>query len=248
MLVHGLNQSPSSWDDLTACLNGMGLHVYRLALQGHRGLGMDDMHAVTAAAWMGEFDDSCKVVAETFSELPCYFVGFSLGCLLAMTVQLKKGRRLFDRQVLLAPALAVRPYTRLVLQLCRFLPSLPSRSPGNYVANREGTTAEAYRALFDLEREFRTFEDLSLLNVPTTVLMRPDDELVSYRLTERLVRERKLEKWRLVRLEESGPLLKRLTSFKHLIVDRQSSGDVLWRQMTREIAKFLSDVSVGKLA
>lgn len=240
LLVHGLNQRPSSWSDMTACLNGIGFHVYRLALQGHRGIGIADMHSVSAAVWEEEMREGMAEMQDRFPGMPRLLLGFSLGCLLAMTVQLKDRCRYFDRQVLLAPALAIRPYTRLVLPVVTLVSALPSRSPGNYVANREGTTAAAYRALFQLEREFRSFTDLQLLNIPTRVLMRSDDELISYTLTEELCKTRGLDQWQLIRLHDDCSMLSRWLTFRHLLVDRQAAGDAVWQQITSDISQFFA--------
>jgi len=238
LIVHGLNQRPSSWHQLTSQFNLIGLHVYRLSLKGHRGLGFGDMQNVSASIWETEMREAYEEIEHKFPGSPRYLVGFSLGCLLAQTVQLKIGHRYFDRQMLLAPALAVQPYTRLVLPFCRLLDALPSRSPKYYVANREGTSAAAYRALFTLLRDFRRFTDLHLLNMPTTVLMRSDDELVSYKGTLKLMAQFRLDRWRMVRLTDDASLCKRWRSYKHLILDKQSAGEEVWNQIVSEVHDF----------
>lgn len=240
LLVHGLNQKPSSWMELIHHLNLNGLHVYRLALQGHRGLPLADMRKVDAAIWETELLDGCREIASRFPACPVYLIAFSLGGLVSMIVQLKTGRRLFARQVLLAPALAIRPYTRFARLLCRIFPYLPSRSPRGYVANREGTTAEAYRALFQLEKEFRMFTDFSILNIPTLVMMRQDDELISYKATLRFLENRKLSEWRMIPLLDEAALLKCSCAYRHLIVDSRSAGKEVWRRMTEEMQLFLT--------
>lgn len=240
LLVHGLNQKPSSWSELTAHLNSLNLHVYRLALKGHRGLGFGDMKAVNARIWEEELVEAREEIQQQFAALPVYLVAFSLGSLVAMAVQLKKGRNLFDRQVLLAPALAIRPYTRLAVPLCALFRYLPSRSPRRYVANREGTTSEAYRALFQLEREVNAFRDLSALNIPTQVMMRPDDELISYKATVKFVRNNRLDAWQVTPLVEEPCGGQCSLKYRHLIVDQQSAGSDVWRKVTEEMGRFLS--------
>lgn len=240
LLVHGLNQKPSSWADLTAHLNSLKLHVYRLALKGHRGLAFGDMREVNARIWEEELTKACQEIRQKNPGLPVYLVAFSLGSLVAMAVQLKTGQRHFDRQVLLAPALAIRPYTRLALPLCALFRYLPSRSPRDYVANREGTTSEAYRALFQLEKEVNAFRDLSALNIPTQVMMRPDDELISYKATVKFVRNNRLDAWQVTPLVEKSCSNHCSLTFRHLIVDQRSAGSDVWRKMTDEMGKFLS--------
>jgi esterase/lipase len=238
VLVHGLNQRPSSWNDLTDFLTDIGMHVYRIALTGHRGLPFTDMFNVSPEIWENELFTGYTDVKKQFPDYPVYLIAYSLGALLAIAVQLKKGVRMFERQVLLAPALAIRPYTRLALLLTSFFSYLPSRSPESYVANREGTTSEAYRALFQLEREVSSFRDYSALNIPTLILMRADDELISFKAIVRLVEEHHLDQWRLVELSK-GDKRKYDLSYKHLLIDRTSAGAAMWEKMMREITDLL---------
>jgi alpha-beta hydrolase superfamily lysophospholipase len=240
LLVHGLNQKPSSWMELIQYLNRNGLHVYRLALQGHRGLAFDDMRKVNAEIWEQEMLEGYREITLRFPMLRVNLIAYSLGGLVSMLVQLKAGKQLFVRQVLLAPALAIRPYTRFAQLLCRIFPHLPSRSPQGYVANREGTTAEAYRALFQLEKDFRKFADISLLNIPTLVMMRQDDELISYKGTRRFLESKKLDKWQMIPLTADSALRICTFSYKHLIVDSRSAGKEVWGRITAEMHMFLN--------
>ncbi len=241
VLVHGLNQRPSSWNDLTDFLTGMGMHVYRIGLTGHRGLPFTDMFKASPGVWEEELFSGYTEVKKQFSDLPVYLIAYSLGALLATAVQLKRGIGMFERQVLMAPALAIRSYTRLALPLTSIFPYLPSRSPESYVANRQGTTSEAYRALFQLEKEVSSFSDYSALNVPTRILMRADDELISFKATLRLVKEHHLDQWKMVELSE-GETCKCDFSYKHLIVDKTSAGKVMWAKMMHEISGLLVGV------
>jgi pimeloyl-ACP methyl ester carboxylesterase len=239
VLVHGLNQRPSSWNDLTDFLTGLGLHVFRIGLTGHRGLSFSDMFDARAEIWEDELLMGHRQARQHFPALPVYLIAYSLGALLAMAVQLKKGSCLFERQVLLAPALVIRPYTRLVLPLTSVFSYLPSRSPESYVANRQGTTSEAYRALFQIEKEVRSFHDYTALNVPTRILMRADDELISFKGTLKLLEERHLDQWKMIELSE-GVERKCDLSYKHLFIDRSSAGKVMWEKMMNEISFFLA--------
>lgn len=240
LLVHGLNQRPSSWMEMIRFLNSKGIHVYRLTLKGHRGLDMHDMETVQARVWEEELREAVNELKCSYPDTPRYLMGFSLGALLALTVQLKDEKQYFDAQVLFAPAVAVQHYTRFVLPICRMLPSLPSRSPKSYVANREGTTAEAYRALFQLEHDFRKCESLQIVNIPTIVLMRSDDELISYKRLLKLIKKKALDNWRMVHLTDNSSFLSRWLTFRHLIVDRESAGEMIWNQILRELDTFFA--------
>jgi esterase/lipase len=240
LLVHGLNQRPSSWMEMIRFLNSKGIHVYRLALKGHRGLDMHDMETVQARVWEEELREAVNELKRSYPDTPRYLMGFSLGALLALTVQLKDEKQYFDAQVLFAPAVAVQHYTRFVLPICQMLPSLPSRSPKSYVANREGTTAEAYRALFQLEHDFSKCESLQIVNIRTIVLMRSDDELISYKRLLKLIKKKALDNWRMVHLTDDSSFLSRWMTFRHLIVDRESAGEMIWNQILRELDTFFA--------
>lgn len=236
VLVHGLNQRPSSWQDMIDCLTGLDLNVYRLTLQGHGGNGDEAMRTVNAALWQRELLAACENAERHYPKVPRYFVGFSLGCLLAMTVQLRIGKPLFSAQLLLAPALQIHDYTRVVLPLTHLIPQLPSRSASRYVANGQGVTAQAYQALFDLAREFNNAGDLAAINVPTRVLMRKSDELVSYGRTARMIGQSRLDRWRVSPLPDDAPLWRRLFRFQHLVVDSGSAGVSSWQAVTNAAA------------
>ncbi len=240
LLAHGLNQRPESWQELIDKLTEWGLDVFRLGLTGHRGLPFADMHQASAEIWLEEFEAAQAMAAERHPDLPLNLIGYSLGGLLAVTTQIRQNRALFDRQVLLAPALVVRTYTLLVLPMTWLFSSLPSRSPRAYLANRQGTTASAYRALFRLKAELDKANGSPLLNIPTRVIMRDKDELVSYRGIARFIASHDLDHWRLLTIPpRSGDLLD--TSFHHLIVDSRTLGHFAWKQMMATIRDFLFD-------
>ena len=170
LLIHGLNQRPSSWTQLIEELNDLGLHVYRLSLKGHRGLPSRDMEEVSSDIWLNEFHEGYAQTHKRFPGLPLYLVAYSMGALIAMTGQLQAGKSLFARQLLLAPALSIRPYTKLILQFTRFFSWFPSRASGHYVANAEGTSASATRRCFSLRKHFALIK-ISTLSIPLLVLL-----------------------------------------------------------------------------
>ncbi len=240
LLAHGLNMNPISWREMIVFLNRLGLAVYRLELKGHRGLNFEDMMDVSAREWLEQFNSAVEFMAEQIPGLPVYLVGYSLGGLLGMVAQLQKSEPCFERQVLLAPALALKLYTRLALPMTRVVSFLASRSPKEYVANTRGTTGAAYQALFDLEREFRSAEErqFSVVNYPTLIIMRPNDELISYRCTKKLIERRELNRWKLAELPKKKTTHRDLY-FRHLIIDEKSVGERSWQKLTKLLEEFL---------
>lgn len=240
LLVHGLNQKPSTWKDLIVFLNSIGLNVYRLSLKGHRGLPLSDMHEVNCHIWEQDITDGYREIEVKFGKFPTYLVAYSLGGLVSMVVQLRGSEPFFTKQVLLAPALSLKPYTRLALPLCHLFGYLPSRSTREYIANPEGTTSEAYKALFSLEKDLSKVRDYSLVNTPTLVLMRSDDELISFPKTKQFIESNQLKNWKLISLDEVEQKKRGSFSYKHLIVDKRSSGPAVWKKMTTEMQSFLT--------
>lgn len=241
LLAHGLNMDPQSWREMIAFLNRLDFSVYRLELKGHRGLTFEDMLDVSAKQWLDQFCSAIDFMIAHLPGVPLHLVGYSLGGLLGIAAQLQRRESCFERQVLLAPALALKLYTWLAIPLTRVVPFLISRSPNGYVANTRGASSAAYRALFDLKHDIRyaVNEEISLVNLPTLVLMRPSDELISYRGIKKLIQCRKLDKWQLADLPKKKRTYGKI-SFQHLIVDEKSVGELAWRQMTTQVEHFLT--------
>lgn len=239
LLVHGLNMNPASWNEMIAFLNQLGLSVYRLELKGHRGLEFSDMADVTAEGWLAQCNSAIEFMMEKLPGLPLFLIGYSLGGLLGVVVQVQRNKPCFERQVLLAPALALKLYTRLAVPLTRVVPSLGAHAPRSYVANPEGATGAAYRALFDLERKMRTSKEreLVLVNSPTLIFMRPNDELISYWGMKKIIARNKLDRWRLTPLPRKKCSYRELP-FHHLLVDEKSVGEQSWQKMTRQVENF----------
>ena len=216
-------------------LNGRGSEVYLLQLAGHRP-GSADPAQVTAELWRQEIKTVyglARAAAES-EGLPLYFLGYSLGALLAQSVlALPAEAPPFERQVLLAPALSLRRRTGLLRWLCGFQLNLllPSFTPVTYRANKS-LPLSIYRILF-AEVDRLQNKNLQQLNVPTLVIMDAKDELVSSRGLRRLIEKQGLNKYRLLLL--AG----RRQRFRHLILDRETMGAENWAKATAAMEVFL---------
>lgn len=238
LLIHGLNQKPSSWQEMIDLLNGLGLHVFRLTLKGHGGGGSSDMKRVTAGDWLENFNQGYCAITKRYPDLAKYLVAYSLGALVALESQMRHNKSLFAKQFLLAPAIIVKSYTSLVLWLCRVFPSWPSRTPRRYVANPSGTAAAAYRALFELLRLFSDHPTYHVLNQPTLIMMRRRDELVDYQGVSRFIADNNLTRWRLLTLGQAAAAAVDC-SFKHLLVDERTAGPQRWDELTTALTEFI---------
>lgn len=239
VLIHGLNQSRASWKDMITALNSWGYHVYLLCLKGHCGVTKDGIFHVNAEIWLQNFLDGYREADSKHSQLPRLLVAYSLGALVAIVAQGKLGRNLFDRQVLLAPALVTKLYTRLALLAGIFIPQIPSRSPEYYRANRDGVSAAGYKALFDLEATLRN--DLQIFpTCPTRIVMRRDDELINYNGVRKLIKRKKLDTYELRTIPDDDRS-SYIPPYKHLIIDRQGLGENEWQWLLAEMKLFLVD-------
>lgn len=239
ILIHGLNQNPASWKDMIPALKRWGYHVYLLCLKGHRGLTVDGIFKVNAEVWLQNFIDGYRDAASTFPLLPRMLVAYSLGGLVSTVAQGKLATTLFDRQVLLAPAIVTKPYTRLALLLSKFLPQIPSGSPEYYRANKNGVSAAGYRALFDLENKLRHEQPNAYPKCPTRIVMRKDDELISYKGIKKLIEKKKLKSYKILTVP-TDMKEKYIPPYKHLVIDQQGLGEKGWQWLLGEMKTFFT--------
>ena len=195
---------------------------------------------VSARGWLEQFNSAVEFMADQNPGLPAYLVGYSLGGLLGMVAQLQKNEPCFERQVLLAPGIGLEIIYPPGTSNDQGGVFLASRSPKEYVANKRGTTGAAYQALFDLESEFCSAEErqFSVVNYPTLIIMWPNDELISYRCTRKLIERRELNRWKLAELPKKKTTHRDLF-FRHLIIDEKSVGERSWPKLTTLLEKFL---------
>lgn len=239
VVSHGLNNKPTVMLPLVEYLNDSGSDVYLLKLFGHRE-DSSNLKNLNGDIWLGESLNAyhqAREMAEK-NEVPLYFLGYSLGALVAQYMVFESnGEDRFDRQVLLAPATALRGRSGLV-KATFILPGhwkLPSYTPEAYRAN-EGIQINAYKVLFGLEHQLRKGK-FSNLNIPTLLIMDKKDELVSFRRINKYIDEYGLTEYRVLSLDPS--LEDRATKYHHLIVDEPTMGVENWELVRKKIKEFL---------
>ncbi len=176
ILLHGLNLKPAKMDDWAKMLTNHGASVIRFALLGHSGVE-GEMAQVNETIWREQFADAMLKAQEKARALdvPIYFVGFSLGALVALEWLAAKSDGFspsISKMVLIAPAIATPWYSRAAISMISWFGrsfTMPSRSPKHYRAN-SGTSVAAYQALFAIKK---SLEDLKFKNnnLPTLVLI-----------------------------------------------------------------------------
>jgi len=239
VVSHGLNNKPSVMLPLVNYLNELGSDVYMLKLFGHRS-DSSNLKDLTQDIWVSETLNAYNQARELSekNDVPLFFMGYSLGALIGQfMIFSSNGAVSFDRQVLLAPATALRCRSG-VLKTTFILPGhwkLPSYTPEAYRAN-EGIQINAYKILFRLEKQIQKGK-FSNLNLPTLLIMDQKDELVSYKRLNRYIDKYGLTEYQMLALDPS--MEDRDTKYHHLIIDGPSMGEDNWELSRREIKEFL---------
>jgi len=243
LVAHGLNVKPVAMMALVNWLTEQGADVFLIQLSGHYQEGIS-IQEVTMANWQQDMHNGYSIAKKAASDqgLPFYFLGYSLGALLGLSmIALKHDRPCFDKQVLLAPAMAIRNRCYLVQPFC-FLGNkmfLPSFTPVSYRAN-DSIPLSVYKILFMEERKVLHSTNDSL-NVPTVIFMDPKDELISYQKLKSLIVRNKLTNYEIILL--NSDLKGRIGRYHHLILDESAMGKQNWKMVTHKMNDFLFSIA-----
>ena len=130
LVIHGLNVRPNAMQPLANCLAAAGVECLLLSLHGHgdnvapppgqsaatdSAARLESFRRVSYALWRDE-TAAAYAIARAHSrrlDAPLLLAGFSLGALMGCNLALTEPDVRFDRLILLAPALALRPHSRL---------------------------------------------------------------------------------------------------------------------------------------
>ena len=239
LVAHGLNMKPAGMLAITQWLNEQGLDVYLVKLSGHHEQSIHIKH-ITSTMWEEEMLQ-VYTIAKTASvqqAVPLFFVGYSLGALLGQAMQLLlKEEQVFDKQILIAPATAVRKRS-YVLKLFSFIHKkimLPSFTPSPYRANNF-LPLTAFEVLFKSERNIVEAQ-FKKMNIPTLIFIDPKDELISYKKLVQLLHLFHLSNYEIVTLDSN--LKVRQAHYHHLIVSEGTMGKQNWEMATQKMTAFL---------
>jgi len=232
-------------NEVVALLQAEQSEVLRVGLSGHLG-DHSSFGQVTRKQWLHELNEAYHRAAARANELhvPIFFVGYSLGALLALDLMSQNAKIRFDRMVLFAPPLSIK-IPRFLIRFARCLLGkgfvVPSFSPNSYRANH-GTTLAAYVALIDSLQALRKSGFAHLQKVPTLVLIDLKDELVSYRgVKSELSKFGFSTEWKILPLKEHSS-----QTPHHLIIDSEAVGTKEWNQIKNWIHQqlFQAEISV----
>jgi len=251
LVVHGLNLKPERMESIIADLNDERIDVLNLSLRGHGNNYLKDMNissdgarlesfrTVTYGLWLDEIYEAYLKVRERASKknVPAFFIGYSLGGLMGCDLILSHPDVYYDRMVLFAPAFNMTVESYLLKALMPF-PNIviDSLSPVSYRAN-EGTPMAAYKALFEAIEHFEKNVN-DKLNKPTLVFIDEKDEFVSCSKLKEMIARRNLDHWRIHIVQKDSDLGEKISH--HLIIDRDSVGKQMWKQIKDAIRRHLS--------
>ncbi|MBF0299753.1 MAG: hypothetical protein HQK51_13595 [Oligoflexia bacterium] len=172
------------------------------------------------------------------------FVGYSLGAALGFDLirSVKNEDRIFDKMILLAPAITLRWYTKLIKAFYIFGEefNISSRNHPEY-RYKDSTTIAEYKALFNIleENENKLSSKSRDINISTLVLMDSQDELISFENTKEFIKKNTLTKWSFQEIKKDATLKKQKIP-KHLIVDENAIGVDAWKKLKQQIILFIN--------
>ena len=242
LVIHGLNLKPDKMDSIITLLTQFDIDVLKMSLSGHGKNYTPKIHIDTGSArmetlkrvsfrlWHEETYQAYDIAKKMSRKkgVPLFLVGYSLGGLMGLDLFATCSAAYFNRMVLLAPALNLHTFYYAAKFLLPF-PKLviPSFSPVSYRANF-GTPVSAYCALFEAIKHLHQ-NMTSRLNVPTIVIIDPQDELVPYKRLEKTIKSQNLDHWEFHLLKKSEKDAKKIPH--HLIIDESTVGKDSWKKM-----------------
>ncbi|MCM2322811.1 MAG: lysophospholipase [Oligoflexia bacterium] len=248
LVIHGLNLRPDKMDAIVRVLTEQGISVLRASLSGHQG-SVEPLKRASRLGWLREIHAAYCEARARMPRSPVFLVGYSLGALLPLDLaaSFPEAQVRFDRVVLFAPALALTWTARLVNLFRIFDDSfvVPSANFREYRANPEGTPVAGYRAALDslaaLEHSVSRLED-----IPTLVIMDPEDVVVSAEGVRQWIAARGLKQWQVMEISARDGTLR--ANNHHLIIDEPSVGAPTWKRIHDALDAHLSAPATGQAA
>lgn len=249
LMVHGLNLRPDKMDSIGKVLAIAGYLTWRTALTGHLGRPEDtrEMIEVTRDRWLADIERAAGIVRTEAAarQVPVVMAGYSLGGLLAVDYLTRGGAEIVApaRMILFAPGLSIHPAFHALTAL-RFLGRsfvVPSRSLKDYRAILEGTPMGAYLAsdesLEAVENALDSGKGARVAEVPTLVVMDPEDELIHLKGIRRKIEAHHLKAWSV--LEVSNVATEVKGANHHFIINESALGREVWTEVASRIHAFL---------
>jgi esterase/lipase len=236
LMVHGLNLHPTKMHPFARLLQQNNFSVLNVILSGHGNLNdTTRLHAFTQvnyALWLAEMREAYAIISHEAQRKPLFFFGYSLGALMGINLITQEPKFLFDRALLIAPALRIHSKAYIVYPLFLFPKYIiDSASPPSFRANK-GTPVNAYLALYQAIANLDNPPDR--LNFPVKIIIDPKDELVSYPKLKQWISDHSLTQWS-INTVNKRPL--RQNDFHHLLIEEKGAGNI-WKPIQDTLLHF----------
>lgn len=235
ILVHGLNNKPEVLTDIVNFVESLSIAVVVVSLTGHQD-DFEKLKTIEKETWK---EDVRQAYALSYRKgVKTFLVAYSLGAIIGLDILSEEIK--FDKMILLAPAIAPRKPVKLLEYLAPIMPLFPLYSivPSIYRANAY-LPLKAYDALFQLFRSLKR-KKFAHANVPTMVVIDPDDETMSLEEIKKTITDYSLNRWKLLLLD-SDHVDK--AKFHHLIIDRKAMGNKNWEVFVQQVEGFLKEMT-----
>lgn len=234
IVAHGMNLHPARMGEFEKMLQNWGGGTYNLVFRGHRPGEVDLYNTAQTEHWFSDLDRAFGYYKANYSDLPLFYLGYSLGGLVGVSYLQKNEefKTAMKKMVLVAPALAPRDYLVWIARTTGY-PNVPvpSLNIKNYNVHKWSSIRvnnEIYKLIKGL-RPPKSSEALVLLN--------RKDELISYAGTAKFIQDRELQNWKIYDLKPARSWRQPMP--QHLIVDEKTMGKKAWEDSQREIYSFL---------
>jgi esterase/lipase len=238
IVLHGLNMKPRCMNDMVDMLVQSNAEVLRLAMTGHS-KSQNAWSFVQRKHWLEDVMRGVEEAANRAERLgvPLHGVGYSMGGQYLVDALSEMGGPT-QKNVLLAPSIALKPDAQSQLDFARWLGPLPTPSSLQPEYRSKSTIpGSAYNAMASSQEAIHATLNSEVLNVPTMIVLDPDDEWISEEGIRDFIEKNKLHKWALSVLKRSKDALK--GRWHHLVHDKQSVAEH-WDTMVHTIREFLS--------
>ena len=251
LLLHGLNNKPSTMNPLALHLSTLGHATLRGSLRGHRG-SLKEGQNVTVSQWREDVDllYCLALLKSQYLKVPLNISCYSMGCLLFLDlfkrIKSLKQDNMVERAIFISPAIKVRPELSWLSHLFKMLPSdwmIPSSNIKLY-RSQNGTSVSSYKAFFELLDENHSIDFLGpkSFGLPKILtLLNPKDELVDAKSIIKLFRKMPKEQtWvKLIEIENKNATT--IKHINHLLLDEDSLGRLKWQEWKEHISLFLKE-------
>lgn len=213
IIIHGLNNTIEVFKPLGNEFVNLGHKVFYISLSGH------DAVIETELSWEKEVIHLKEQLTKLNQEEEYFVIGFSQGALVwqnAISENLIKFKII--GQVLLAPALKIHYQNSLKWITNKIDPKIltPSRTPKD-VSQFNLLPTSYYRILFEELDLFNNANITKLNEIPTLIIIDPDDELVSLQKTREFIYTKKMSNWEILPFPRKIPNEKKVFSKHHTL-------------------------------